>query len=94
MKKPTGTNEKKDGDVEKGIRILPSRKTNLNQPGIKLEKTIDRRKKDYMQRNRTRRKKEMSKEKWSVLFGMQPIKILNQKMDNNEGEQVNGQDVA
>ena len=32
------THENRDGDVEKAIRILLSRKTNQNQPGIKTEK--------------------------------------------------------
>ena len=88
------THEKKDGDVEKGIKILPSKNSNLNQPRIKLEKIIRQRKKDYMQRTGTRRQKEITKEKWSILIGMRPTKILNPKLDNNEGEQVNVQDAA
>ena len=44
-KNPTITHEKRDGDVEKEIRILLSRKTNQNQPAIKPEKTTHQRKK-------------------------------------------------
>ena len=47
-----------------------------------------------MQRRGTRRRAGITKEKWSILIGMRPTKILNQKLDNNEAEQVNGQDVA
>ena len=47
-----------------------------------------------MQKKETRRQKGISKEKWNILIGMRPTKILNQKLDNNEAEQVNAQDAA
>ena len=47
-----------------------------------------------MQKKGTRRQKEITKEKWSTPIGMRPRKILNQKLDNNEAEQVNAQDAA
>ena len=56
------THENKDGDVEKEIRILLSRKTHQNQPGIKPQKTTRQRKKDYMQKKGTRRQKGITKE--------------------------------
>ena len=80
--------------MEKEIRILLSRKTNQNQPGIKPEKTTRQRKKDYMQKKGTRRQKGITKEKWNIPIGMRPTKILNQKLDNNEAEQVSAQDAA
>ena len=70
------------------------RKTNQNQPGIKPEKTTRQRKKDYMQKKGTRGQKGTPKEKWGIPIGMRPTKILNQKLDNNEAEQVNAEDAA
>ena len=78
----------------KEIRILLSRKTNQNQPGIKSEKTTHQRKKDYIQKKGTRRQKGITKDKWSIPIGLRPTKILNQKLDNNKAEQVNAQDAA
>ena len=60
----------------------------------KTEKTTRQRKKDYMQKKETRREKGITKEKWKIAIGMRPTKILNQKLDNNEAEQVNAQDAA
>ena len=36
----------------------------------------------------------ITKEKWSILIGMRPTKLLNQKLDNNEAEKVNAQVAA
>ena len=94
LENPTITHEKRDGDVEKEIRILLSRKTNQNQPRIKPAKTTCQRKKDYMQKKGIRRQKGITKEKCNIPIGMRPTKILNQKLDNNEVEQVNAQDAA
>ena len=77
--------------MEKEIRILLLRERNQNQPGIKSEITTRQGKKDYMQRKRARREKGILKEKCSIMIGMRPTKILNQKVDNNEAEQVNVQ---
>ena len=63
LEKTTITYEKRDGEVEKEIRILLSRKTSQNQAGIKSEKTTRQRKKDYMQKKGTRRQKGITKEK-------------------------------
>ena len=62
LENPTIIHEKKDGDLEKEIRILLSMKTKENQPGIKLEKTTRQRKKDYMQKKGTKRQKGITKE--------------------------------
>ena len=94
LENPTITHEKTDGDVEKEIRILLSRKTNQNQPGIKPEQTTRQRKKDYMQKKGIRQQKGKTKEKWNIPIGMRPTKILIQKLDNNEAEQVSAQDAA
>ena len=88
-KQPTISHEKRDGNVEKEIRILLSRKTNQNQPGIKPKKTTRQRKKDYMQKKGTRRQKGITNEKWSIPLGIPPTKILNQKLDRSEAVQVN-----
>ena len=60
----------------------------------KTEKTTRQRKKDYMQKKEIRREKGITKEKWKIAIGLWPRKILNQKLDNNEAEQVNVQDAA
>ena len=69
-KNPTITHKKRNGEVGKEIRILLSRKTNQNQPGIKPEKTTRQRKKDYMQKKGSRRQKGINKEKWIIQIGM------------------------
>ena len=63
LEKTTKTHEKRDGDVEKEIRIVLSRKTSQNQAGIKPERTTRQRKKDYMQKKGIRRQKGITKEK-------------------------------
>ena len=55
--------------MEKEIRILLSRKTNQNQPGIKREKTTHPRKKDYMQKKGSRRQKGITKK--SGTYGLE-----------------------
>ena len=47
-----------------------------------------------MQKKGTMRQKGIIKEKWNIPIGMRPTKILKQKLDNNEEEQVNAQDAA
>ena len=47
-----------------------------------------------MQKKGTRRQKGIIKEKWNIPIGMRPTKILNQKLNNNEAEQVNALDAA
>ena len=47
-----------------------------------------------MQKKETRRQKGIIKEKWIIQIGMRPTKLLNQKLDKNEVEQVNTQDAA
>ena len=47
-----------------------------------------------MQNKGTRQQKGITKERWSTSIGMQPTRILNQKLDNNEAEEVNAQDAA
>ena len=51
-------------------------------------------KKDDIQRKRTRQQKGITKERWNIPIGMRPTKILNQKFDSSEAEQVNAQDAA
>ena len=47
-----------------------------------------------MQKKETRGQKGITKEKWNILIGMRPTKVLNQKLDNIEAEQVSAQDAA
>ena len=54
LEKPRITHEKRDGDIEKEIRILIPKKGNQNQPGIKPENATSQRKNDYVQKKRTR----------------------------------------
>ena len=44
--------------------------------------------------NKNQATKGNKKEKWNIPIGMRPTKILNQKLDSSEAEQVNSQDAA